>query len=97
MIQIPRIAWDALRFVLVAIGGVMVSYGWINAEDVEPLADKIIEIIGGALMLIGAGWWLIVLIRSRNAVLVPVTVVKELDLPVVSPATGKVVNSENKN
>lgn len=97
MIQIPRIAWDALRFVLVAIGGVMVSYGWLNAEDVEPLADKIIEILGAALMLIGAGWWLIVLIRSRNAVLVPIAVVKEFDLPVVSPATGKVINSENKN
>lgn len=96
MIQIPRIAWDALRFVLVAIGGVMVGYGWISAEDVEPLADKIIELLGAAMMLIGAGWWIFVTFRTK-AVLVPVTVVKELGLPVVSPATGKVVNSENKN
>lgn len=80
--------WPAFRYVLIMIGGVMVGYGWINAEDVEPLADKVLEIAGAMISLGAAAWGLWTLFRTKR---VPASVVKELGLPVVSPATGKVV------
>lgn len=79
--------WKLLRYLLVIVGTFMAARGWfgLTRPDIEPLADAVIAMLGSGVAVGGVVWsfWI-----SRRAKLVPVSVVKKMDLPIASQLTG---------
>jgi len=79
--------WQSVRYVLIAIGSFLAGRGKIDALQVAPLVDQLIQIASGAVALGAASWGLYVKFRTAT---VPADVAVRPDVPVVNTATGVV-------
>ena len=79
--------WQTLRYFLIGFGGYLVGKGKIAPENVGPLADTIIQILGAIVSIASALWGLYVRFGTKS---VPTKDAVRTDVPTVSTATGAV-------
>lgn len=79
--------WQSVRYLLIAGGAYLAGRGKIDANQVAPLADAIVQ-TGGALISAGSAAWGL-WVKWRTAT-VPVNVAARPDVPTVNTATGAV-------
>jgi len=79
--------WQSIRYLLIAAGAFLAGRGKIDAGQVAPLVDSVMQVGGAAVALGSAAWGLYVKWRTKP---VPAAVADRKDIPTVSSATGAI-------
>ncbi len=79
--------WQTVRYVLIGLGSFLAGKGKIDATQVAPMADSLIQIASGAVAVGAAAWGFYV---KWNTKAVPAVTAARADVPTVSAATGAV-------
>lgn len=81
------LAWQQLRYLLIALGMFFAGKGYVTMEQIMLLADELPRIAGAAMSFAAMAWGLYVKFNTRA---VPIATANRPDIPTVSPVTGAV-------
>ena len=81
------IGMSIVRAVMIGGGMFLAGRGWIGLqrEDIEPLVDQLMPILGAIFAGLGALWGVYISARSKR---VPLRTAERFDVPTINPVTG---------